>query len=203
MFCFSARKLQKLHMDAEDLWRVPAKSGWQKSPVSPMDVLRLFSKLKIKRGYELIAYMFRKGLQGKGVVWAVPEGHFPEVEECMKLDEVGTPKPEKALPPSRVLDGDRSPESYIQASIFLREMDEFGALWYELKWGLHEIIDEVPEEFHLPETLDVRPRTVFENDTITEFFTLELLEKRIYRHSDTFEGYSLKNQIDEKYGSGW
>ncbi|AIY89299.1 hypothetical protein [Geoglobus acetivorans] len=187
-------------MDAEDLWRVPAKNGWQKSPVSPMEVLRLFGRLKVREGFELIAYVFRDGLQGKGVVWAVPEGHFPEVGECAKLDEVGTPKPEKALLPSMVLDGDGTPESYIQASIFLREMDEFGALWHELRWGLHEIIDELPAGFHLPEMVDIRPRTVFEKNTVTEFFTLELLEKMIYRHSDTFDGYSLKNRIDEKHG---
>ncbi len=198
IFYFPGKKLQKLHMETEDLWRVSAEEGWQKSPVSPMEVLRLFDRLSLKEGFELVAYVFRSGLRGRGVVWAVPEGHFPEIRECERLDSAGTPRPKSAVSPSMVLDGDGSPESYIQASLFLREMEEFGALWDELEWGLHEIIDGVPEGYGIPEGVDPRPKVILEERPVTEFLTVQLLERRIYRHFDVFEGYSPAVQVDER-----
>ncbi len=193
VFKFSANKLQQLHMKAEDLWRVPAKQGWQKSPVSPMDVLKLFKGIKIKDGFELIAYIFRKGLNGNGVVWAVPEGYFPEVDECERLDEfLNPPKPDNAISPMHVIEGDGSPESYIHTSIFIREMWEFGALWHGLSWGLHEIIDYEPEgfEWHEKVDLDLQPKVIMGEKIKVEFFTLcEFIERAVYRHEDIFEGY--------------
>ncbi len=191
IFKFSAKKLQKLHMEAENLWRVPAEDGWQKSPISPMEVLRLFKGIRIKDGFELIAYIYRSGLNGNGVVWAVPEGYFPEIEECERLDYfLHPPKPEKAIPPMHVIEGDGSPESYINASLFIREMWEFGALWHGLSWGLHEIIDRKPEGFTWYKKMDLRPKVIMGEKVRVEFFTLcEFIERAVYRHEDVFEGY--------------
>ncbi|MBO8180960.1 MAG: hypothetical protein H0Z19_10900 [Archaeoglobus sp.] len=59
-----------------------------------MEIVKLFSKLRVKEGFELVAYVFRSDMGGNGVVWAVPEGCFPDVEECEKLDDaLGAPKP--------------------------------------------------------------------------------------------------------------
>jgi hypothetical protein len=36
--------------------------------------------------------------------------------------------------------GDGTPESYMEASLLMRELGEFGALWHGRSWGTHEII---------------------------------------------------------------
>lgn len=89
----------------------------------------------------LRAYVFRSGLNGNGVAWAMPEdSHFPEPDECEKFDILKSPKPCNALPVSEVVEGDGSAISYISASIFVREMLEFGAHWHGEIWSYHEIV---------------------------------------------------------------
>lgn len=130
---FSSRYLESLHRKSMGVWEdMDTKPGWQKSKVNPMDVLKIFPNIWIKEDYVLRAYVFRSNMGGNGIVWAVPEGsEFPEVGECEVLDGIlHSPKPENAVPFTDVIEGDNSPESYIQASIFVREMFEFGAFWH-------------------------------------------------------------------------
>ncbi|AGK61587.1 hypothetical protein Asulf_01611 [Archaeoglobus sulfaticallidus PM70-1] len=201
MWTFSAKKLNQLHIEAEDLWRVPAKDGWQKSPVSPMDILKLFKGIWIKEGYTLRAYIFRQGLNGNGVVWALPESEFPDVDECEWLDTLKTPKPKNTLPVMEVLEGDCSPESYISSSLFVREMREFGALWHGLSWGLHEIVDEnsidVDDYEWLVDVEDLKPKVIFGETVKVEFFTLVgVVRWRIFRHLDLYSGYRFKTETE-------
>ncbi len=190
---FSADELNRLHIKVEDLWRVPAKQGWQKSPVSPMEILELFKGIRIRKGYVLRGYIYREGMNGIGIVWALPESEFPEVEECERLDALGTPKPRNALNVIDVLEGDGSPQSYISASIFYREMLEFGALWHGLSWGLHDIIEEKPEFWG---ATDLRPKVIFGKKIRVEFFTLcGLFRWRIFKHTDVFTDYKIKPNV--------
>ena len=50
--------------------------GWSVSDVDPMAVLDLFSALRLRSGFELVAYRFRESGNGNGngVVWAVSAG---------------------------------------------------------------------------------------------------------------------------------
>ncbi len=187
---FSAKELQNLHMKAEDFWRVGGKDGWQKSNVDPEEILKLYRGIWIKKGYKLVAYVYREGLRGKGVVWAT-KGEFPEVEDC---EFVGYPKPRGAKKPEEVLEGDDSPESYISASMFLREMKEFGSLWDWMEWGLEEIIGELDlNEFELFGEYDLAPKVFVRDPVEVEFFTLHLLEGKVYRNRDIFiEGYRFR-----------
>ena len=192
---FPAEELNQLHIKAEDLWRIPAKQGWQKSAIDPMEILRLFDGLWIKDGYTLKAYIYREGMSGFGVVWALPEGEFPEVEECLKIDEFGTPKPKNAIHFMDVLEGDETPLSYINASIFYREMLEFGAVWHGLSWGLHEIIERT-DRINLPKDGDLRPKVNLGERVIVEFYTLcGLYRWRIFKHKDTLTDYRIIPQV--------
>ncbi len=195
---FSADELNLLHIKAEDLWRIPANQGWQKSPVSPMEILKLFDGIWIKKGYVLRGYIYREKMNGVGVVWALPESEFPEVEECERFDVLRAPKPRNALNVIDVLEGDGSPRSYIHTSIFYREMLEFGALWHGLSWGLHDIIEEKPEFFDVVD-LDLKPRVIFGKfgkGIRVEFFTLcGLFRWRVFKHTDTFTDYKIKPHV--------
>ena len=47
--------------------------GWSKSQVEPVEVLKAFPALRLKKGFVLRAYQFREGGNGNAVVWAMPE----------------------------------------------------------------------------------------------------------------------------------
>ncbi|MBO8182605.1 MAG: hypothetical protein H0Z28_07410 [Archaeoglobus sp.] len=194
-YYFSAEELNQLHIKAEDLWRVQAKQGWQRSPVSPMEILELFKGIRIKDGYTLRGYIYREGMSGFGVVWALPEAEFPEVERCERLDLFGTPRPKNAMHFMDVLEGDKTPQSYINASLFYREMLEFGAVWHGLSWGLHEIIERI-ERTDLWEAEDLRPKVILGERAIVEFYTLcGLYRWRIFKHRDVFIGYRIRPSV--------
>ena len=198
VYRFSARKLQRIRKRAREISFFDVKEGWQKSPVSPMEIVRLFNKLRIKEGFELIAYVFRCDMGGNGVVWAVPEGCFPDVSECEKLDDaLGAPKPHCAISPHHVVEMDGSPESYIQKSIFVREIEEFGGYWHGLSWSLHDIIDSKPEGFEWHEDVDdLSPKVVMGEKVKVEFFTLsEFLGRAVYRHEDVYEGEMFESSV--------
>jgi hypothetical protein len=76
-------------------------------------------------------------------------------------------------------------------------MNEFGALWYYLSWGWHEIIEECEiEKFQWSDDVkDMRPKVIMEEEIKTEFFTLCGLRRwRVYHHIDTFEGYRITSE---------
>jgi len=43
------------------------------------------------------------------------------------------------------IEGDGSPESYIQASLLARELREFGVRWHGCDWSTQEILDKNPQ----------------------------------------------------------
>ena len=116
---------------------------WYKSPVDPMKLLCEFKRLSLKPGYTLRAYVYFVGDNGHGIVWGFPENSvFPGPETCInKTDHFPeAPKPPEAVPIEDVLEGNRKPWSYIEASIFLREIREFGARWHGCFWSDVEIL---------------------------------------------------------------
>jgi hypothetical protein len=69
IYTFSAKRLQRIRRKIERMCFFQVKGDWQKSPVSPMDVINLFDRIRIRDGYELVAYVFRGRMGGNGVVW--------------------------------------------------------------------------------------------------------------------------------------
>ena len=43
-------------------------SGWSKSPLDPVQILNVFSSLRLKTGFDLHAYLFNSGGDGYGIV---------------------------------------------------------------------------------------------------------------------------------------
>jgi hypothetical protein len=52
-------------------------------------------------------------------------------------------------------EGDGSPRAYLEASITLRELGEFGAIWHGCSWSEHTVLDRNPFTDGLPEVSGV------------------------------------------------
>ena len=146
---FTAEEIKQLRKPVSLSIKGP--QGWSKCKVEPLEVLKAFPVLHLKNGFVLRAYQFREGGNGNAVVWAMPEDSpFPEPDCCQKLKDafLEPPRPPEALDDlMEVIEGDGSHWSYLSASIFLREMNEFGAMWHGCEWSTHEIIDKDPSDY--------------------------------------------------------
>ena len=119
---FSISKINSLRRRAVKACALPKRlaEGWSKSIVDPAAVLAVFDALRLKPGFALRAYLFRKGDNGNGFVWALPESaEFPAPDALPMLGDrfLNPPKPPAALDDvMEVIEGDGSPWSYISAS---------------------------------------------------------------------------------------
>lgn len=117
--------------------------GWSRSPVNPESIVMRYSNLKIKKGYKLRAYQFTEGRNGNGIVWAIPtEKELPALSKCERFhDFFSLPKPSFVLSNfMEAVEGDKTPLSYLQASIVLHQLYEFGAMWHGISWGRDVIL---------------------------------------------------------------
>lgn len=224
---FPLADLQRLRRAAARAARFPdrGQDGWRKSPVDPRRLLEVFPALHLRDGYVLRAYSFRKGGNGNGFVYAAPlASPFPEPDECPRDTRyfLDPPIPPGALPDVMdAIDGDGSPWSYMSASLFARELFEFGAMWHGCSWSTHVILGKDPFAGRPPSTdfaqerylwdwvglwewlepeSDDWPPTVVLGDTVTvRFFSFTALgQQRLVRHLDTFRPNSYSFDSNEK-----
>ncbi len=208
----------------------------------PMALLAAFSSLHIKKGFVLHAYPYCTQRGGVGNVHAVPELSSisdPEEYETTDLFELARPfsidnscldglttdGPVKLPHPPDALDnvmeaieGDRTPWSYLSASIFAREIAEFGASWHGVIWSTHTILSGDPwifphvwwEEdekgllsehgwqwlFRRPS--EWKPSVVCNNGvTFVKFYTYSMLvQEAIYCFTDIYEANNYKFKWD-------
>jgi hypothetical protein len=228
---FNVKEIMKLRKPVDFPKKGP--DGWSKCKVDPKKLLKHFSALRIKKGFVLRAYHFREGLNGNSIVWAMPkESPFPPPESCTKLMDkfLRPPKPEFVLDDfMEAIDGDMSHWSYLSASIFMRKVGEFGALWHGHNWYMHVIIESDPFANMNQETneendssqnsdtwkwLDKKPEIwqplvrINDNETIVKFYSYSELEtKAFYSHTDTFKTgkytCTSENKIIAKSGRGY
>jgi hypothetical protein len=120
--------------------------GWFKSHENPENIVMGFSHLRIMRGYKLRAYQYRAGGNGNGVVWAIPiDKTLPDPTEHMEY--IFKPKPDYVLTDfMEAVEGDRTPMSYLQASVVYHELHEFGAMWHGVSWGRDVILPDSQNE---------------------------------------------------------
>ena len=213
---FPIERVQKLRLWAEQARQVEeGPQGWSKSKVNPMKLLVAFSSLCLKKGFVLHAYQFQESGNGNGIVWAMPENlSFPEPEECLKLKDrfLAPPKPPGALDNiMEAIEGDGSPWSYLSASLFAREIAEFGAMWHGCSWSTHMILGNDPlispqqSDCHSPsegtsgkpddwqwlepKPSEWRPEVCEDSNivTVTFYTSSELGREAIHLHRDTYK----------------
>lgn len=147
---FTAKTIKQWRERAAEISALPegTPEGWSKSRVDPKKVLDLFPRLRLRKGYVLRAYVYRSGGNSSGFVWALPEdAEYPVPADCPRLEShfLKPPKPFDALDDiMEAIEGDDVPEAYLQASIFRREIREFGAGWHGVRWGFYTVIDANP-----------------------------------------------------------
>ncbi len=189
--------------------------GWSKSRSDPMRLLAVFKGLTIKPRFTLRAYQFREGGNGNGIVWAVPKDTpFLEPEGCLRIEGqfLEPPRPPHALDElMSAIEGDGTPWSYLSASLFAREANEFGAMWHGCNWSTHAILGaapwtDVPTEdvgsgrpsragsaddwkWNEPQPVSWEPSFEQRDDSITIRFLTHtgLMPESINRWSDTFK----------------
>jgi hypothetical protein len=206
---FPVRRVNTLRRAAACAARFPDQSpeGWSKSPVDPMDMLGVFDALRLKPGFVLRAYSFFDGGNGNAVVYAMPaDAPFPAPEACPRKAKqfLEPPIPPGAFPQvMRYIEGDGSPWSYMSASVFVRELAEFGARWHGCDWSTHTILGANPVmettdgiEISDPESWtwlapapkDWRPGVAERAGRITvAFYTYAALgNRRVIRHADRY-----------------
>jgi hypothetical protein len=114
-------------------------NGWHVSDGRPSDVVAAFDRLRVREGLELRAYRMQWARDGESRVYAVPEG--TELPTPDGMDE--PPPPPGALPdPIDAVDGDGSPEAFLQASILARELDDFEAFGHGARWVHCTVVDD-------------------------------------------------------------
>lgn len=207
-------------------------SGWFRSPGDPEAIVQATEALQVKPAYKLVAYQYRAGGNGNGVVWALPrEADFPPPEECETLDDefAKPPRPRHALEDfMEAIDGDGSSWSYLCASLLIRELYEYGAMWHGVHWGVQHLICRDPwhsppvERQGSPATPysprqewrwsdeppdDWRPSATIEEDqTTVTFFTFSALgQETLTKHTDRYTSrtYRLETELtDLGYGAG-
>lgn len=184
---------------------------WFISTVNPTVALKKLPGVKVKPELRLVAYLYRFEKSGVGLVWAVPEPLSTTAHLEKALAASGGmsqfPKPEGALAHfAEAFEGDRSPASFLIASILRRELQELGALGERLNWKLHVLIDAAPSNISWrwqtnPAPSDLAPKVrIFPDGRVAvEFFTCRMTApKTLYRHLDQYPAEHYKaNSVDK------
>jgi hypothetical protein len=191
--------------------------------VGPLRVLRAFPLLRLKSGFTLRAYQFRVGGNGEGYVYAMPEGATlpaPEQWPSDPSDSLEPPRPPQSLEDIMdAVEGDGTPWSYFSASLFAREISEFGAMWHGESWNTHRILatdamsiiqrennsarsdcDSRVWTWEQPVPEQWAPRLVPSGDSIKVVFHTftGLGQQRIVRHTDEYQGRSYRFRISRR-----
>ncbi|MBM0743573.1 hypothetical protein JOY44_18470 [Phormidium sp. CLA17] len=176
---------------------------WFISAANPGDALMKLPGLKLKSALRLVTYLLRSGTDGMGMVWAVPEmlsttAHLQKAlvkGSAVGVDVLQIPQPNGSLSDvMEALAGDRSPLSFVIASILRRELKELGALGKSCDWSHHRFINALPTQrnwqWRVPTPpKDLSPKVLIypDNRATTEFFTCRITAPvAIYQHVDQY-----------------
>lgn len=188
-----------------------AEGRWFISTVDPAGAVVKLPGLLVKDKVRLVTYLQRQSTGGMGVTWALPElmSTTAELEAAIESAGVGAipPHPKGAL--GNVMDGiegDRSPASYIAASILLREFKEFGRSGNNCRWTHHRLVTAVPPNkpwkwrIQKPMT-DLSPKIQIKEDksVMVEFFSCRTAPPiALFRHLDQYVAKSYRPKAHDQ-----
>jgi len=183
----------------EESTHAPNQRGkWFISAMNPGAVLLKLPGLKLKPDVKLISYLHRTPDDGVGVVWAVPEALSTTAQLEKALDTSGDrthpPRPEGAFTNvTEAIEGDRSPASFIIASLLQRELKEFGNLGKYCSWSHHRLIGAVPGQMQWqwkgeqPKDFSPKVRLFPDGRVAIEFFSCRIIPPiTLYQHLDQY-----------------
>ena len=196
----------------EEVVSAPNTDGrWFLSSVNPGAGLGKVPGLNLKTNYRLVSYLLRTIDGGIGQVWAVPEedSGTADLETALLQAHANRqvpPRPAHALDhPMLAIEGDRSPTSYVIASVFCRELKEFGALGSDANWSHHRLVSTVPQQvkwnWKVEEPKDLSPKVkVFDDGrAAVDFYTCRIVSPvSLVRHLDQYTANSYKPQTIDR-----
>lgn len=186
-----------------------AEGRWFISTFDPADTLAKLPGLWLKAGIRLVTFLQRQPQGGVGITWAIPELlSTTELLESAITNASGNvpPHPTGALPNLMdALEGDGSLASFLEASIFLREIREFGRSGQQSRWIHHRFINQAPTQvrwqWRTKEPQDYSPKVVTLQDgcVVVEFYSCRVLKPiALFRHVDRYEPNSYRvNNADQ------
>ncbi|MBF2002359.1 MAG: hypothetical protein IGS38_16755 [Synechococcales cyanobacterium M58_A2018_015] len=172
--------------------------AWSVSRVNPAAALLKLPGLRLKPGLRLISYLYRNPQHSSGRVFALPEIYSTTalLEKALATsgDMTQPPRPEAALPHFMdAIEGDRSPVSFLVASLLQRELQEFGADGQHCQWSHHQLLDAVPTvarwqwQIELPKDFSPKVKVLTDGQAAVEFFTYRIRGGLgLYRHIDQY-----------------
>lgn len=188
-----------------------AEGRWFISTVDPAAALSKLPGLTLKEKVRLITYLQRQSTGGMGVTWALPELMSTTAELEAALENAG----EGAIPPHpkgslgsvmEGITGDRSPASYLAASILSREFKEFGRSGQNCRWSHHRLITALPPnkpwQWRTQKPLtDLLPKVQIREDqsVFVEFFSCRVAPPvLIFRHLDQYFAKSYRPKSNDQ-----
>ncbi|HEY9738064.1 MAG TPA: hypothetical protein V6D06_17350 [Trichocoleus sp.] len=217
----STEELEPDSLDAlGDLFRVgdtPQDSGpapnldgrWYVSTIDPAEALLKLPGLWIRAGIRLVTYLQRRPDGGLGLTWALPEllSTTEQLEAAIAVSN-GTqpPHPQGALANVvEALEGDGSLSSFLTASIFLRELKEFGRFGKQARWSHHRFVDQVPPQANwqwrtqMPKDFAPKVVTLPDGQVVVEFFSCRVMQPiALFRHVDRYGNNSYQSQTADQ-----
>ncbi len=182
---------------------------WLISAVNPADALIKLPGLQLKPDFRLVSYLYRSESEGFGKTWALPEelSSMGYLEQALVLGEgpEQPPQPKGGMADFMMaIAGDRSPVSFLIASILRRELEEVGALGQYCNWTHHRLIETVPTrvtwQWRMEQPKDLSPKVrLFEDGrAAVEFFSCRVVApSSIFRHVDQYSADQYTaNSID-------
>jgi len=171
---------------------------WFISSMNPGAALMKLPGLRVKPGFRFVTFLNRVATDGIGVTWAVAEAMSTtaQLERALSpQNKIQTPpRPEGALlDVMEAIEGDRTPLSFVIASLLRREIQELGRLGKYRNWAHHRLIDAVPNqvkwEWRGKEPQDLAPKVLIYPDhkVAIEFFSCRITAPvAIFQHIDQY-----------------
>lgn len=185
-----------------------AEGRWFVSTLDPAEALVKLPGLWMRPGIRLVSYLRQDSNGGMGTTVALPgllsttEYLDDAIAKVAAPDQA--PSPLGALPNLMAgIDGDGSLASFLAASIFTREVREFGRFGRYARWVHHRFVTAPPQQIpwqwrtKIPE--DFSPKVVLRPDAeiIVEFYTCRVQKPiALFRHLDRYppNSYTAENQ---------
>lgn len=172
---------------------------WFISIIDPGVVFMKLPGLSLQPGFRLVTYLYRLGEEGFGKLWAVPEhlSSTAQLEQALlqtqKVD--APPHPEGALEHwMMAVQGDRSPASFLIASLLRRELNELGFVGKTASWSKHQLISAVPQQLQWQwrnepiKDLSPKVKVLPDGRAVVEFFTCRLTPSiALFQHLDQYK----------------
>jgi hypothetical protein len=182
---------------------------WFVSVIDPAVALMKLPGLSLQPGYRLVTYLYRVRDEGYGKTWALPTA----LSTTAQLEKAIIPpaSPDRPPRPKGALDdlmaavqGDRSPTSFLIASLLRRELLELGGLGGGGNWRQHQLITQAPPQVRWQWRTDAVPdlspkvRVLPDGKVVVELFTCRVSPSvAIFQHLDQYRsGEYLPQSID-------